>query len=65
MSAHLNLGPNLPDADCFYEALIDAHRNLSEAESAAYNARLILVLANQIGHLGVLLEALKAAQLGP
>jgi hypothetical protein len=61
MNHQLVLAANLPEADHFYEALIDSHRNLSEADSAAFNARLILVLANHIGQLDVLLQALKAA----
>lgn len=47
--------------DDFYEALIAAHANLSEAESHAFNARLVLILANHIGSLPVLREALEAA----
>jgi hypothetical protein len=61
MTNKLILSANLAEADSFYEALIDSHRNLSEAESAALNARLILVLANHIGQLDVLLQALEAA----
>jgi hypothetical protein len=61
MTQSLNLSPNLTAADHFYEALIEAHRTLSESESAAFNARLILVLANHIGHIDVLREALLAA----
>ena len=48
--------------DDFYEALIDAHNGLSDEQSEALNARLILVLANHIGDLRVLREALAAAQ---
>jgi len=48
--------------DDFYEALIDAHRDLSDEQSALLNARLILLLANHIGDLGVLREALKIAR---
>jgi hypothetical protein len=40
---------NLADPDAFYEALMDAHEGLSAEASAAYNMRLILLLANQIG----------------
>jgi Protein of unknown function (DUF2783) len=50
--------------DDFYEALIETHRNLSDEESAAVNARLILVLANHIGDLDVLREALRIARDG-
>ncbi len=48
--------------DDFYEALIDAHQGLSDEQSEALNARLILVLANHIGDLRVLREALQAAK---
>jgi len=54
--------PNLSAPDDFYEALIDAHRELSGADSHALNARLVLLLANHIGTLGVLKEALVAAR---
>jgi Protein of unknown function (DUF2783) len=48
--------------DDFYEALIRAHEGLSEAESHTLNARLVLILANQIGDLDVLQEALALAR---
>jgi hypothetical protein len=50
--------------DDFYEALIDSHRGLSDAQSRVVNARLILLLANHIGDLRVLREALAAARSG-
>ena len=53
---------HLEAPDAFYEALIDAHRDLTEADSHALNARLILLLANHIGDHGVLLQALQAAR---
>ena len=56
--------PNHDAADDFYEALIDTHRDLSNAESHALNARLVLLLANHIGSLAVLREALAAARAG-
>lgn len=48
--------------DDFYEMLIDAHRDLDDEQSALLNARLILLLANQIGDLSVLREALQQAR---
>lgn len=48
--------------DDFYEALIEAHRDLDDAQSERLNARLILLLANHIGDLTVLREALAAAR---
>jgi Protein of unknown function (DUF2783) len=54
--------PNLSVPDDFYEALIDAHKDLSLEESQAFNARLVLLLANHIGALPILQEALQAAK---
>ena len=54
--------PHLSAPDDFYEALIDAHRDLSPADSHALNARLVLLLANHIGALEVLKQALVAAR---
>lgn len=48
--------------DDFYEALIEAHRDLSDEESEALNARLILLLANHIGDISVLRQALALAR---
>ena len=48
--------------DDFYEALIRAHQGLSEAQSHALNARLVLILANHVGDLAVLREALGLAR---
>ena len=48
--------------DDFYEALIEAHNGLSDEQSEALNARLILLLANHIGDLRLLREALVAAK---
>ena len=50
------------DADGFYELLLDAHQGLSPEQSEALNARLILLLANQIGDAGVLAECITAAR---
>jgi hypothetical protein len=56
--------PNLDAPDDFYEALIEAHRDLESAASHALNARLVLLLANHIGSLDVLQRALLAARAG-
>ena len=60
--AALNVESNLTAPDKFYEALIDAHRGLTVQQSQALNARLILLLANQVGDVGVLREALRHAR---
>jgi hypothetical protein len=59
--ATLNTKINIAAPDEFYAELLAAHDGLSAAESAAFNARLILVLANHIGDRAVLSEALAAA----
>ncbi len=48
--------------DDFYEALIETHQGLSDEQSAAVNARLILLLANHVGDIAVLREALRIAR---
>ena len=55
---------HLEAPDDFYEALIAAHDGLDEVQSHALNARLVLLLANHIGSLDVLREALAAARSG-
>ena len=50
--------------DDFYQLLIDAHRDLSAADSARLNARLILLLANHVGDLTVIREAIAQARAG-
>jgi Protein of unknown function (DUF2783) len=54
----------LESPDDFYEALLDAHQGLSLEQSHALNARLVLLLANEVGRLDVLRAALAAARQG-
>jgi hypothetical protein len=53
---------NLQDADAFYEQLLDAHQGLGKEQSDLLNARLILLLANQVGDARTLKECLDAAR---
>ncbi len=53
---------DLHAGDEFYEALLDAHQGLSPEQSQALNARLILTLANHIGDVAVLKQAVALAQ---
>ena len=48
--------------DDFYAALLAAHEGLGEEQSAALNATLVLLLANHIGELSVIREALSRAR---
>jgi hypothetical protein len=58
----LTIEPNIALPDAFYEALLDAHRGLDIAASQRLNARLVLLLANHVGDLDVLREALVRAR---
>ena len=51
-----------PDADAFYNALMDAHEGLDESESHALNARLVLIFGNEIGDLDRLKALLATAR---
>lgn len=62
MNQALIAAPNLDRVDDFYEALIDTHRDLSEAQSHELNAKLVLILANQVGQHEVLVEAMRLAR---
>ncbi|MCP5268101.1 MAG: DUF2783 domain-containing protein [Zoogloeaceae bacterium] len=73
MTSTLTLSPNFSEAgkryfrafspgDDFYESLIDAHRDLTDEQSAMLNAKLILLLANHVGDLTILREALLRAR---
>ena len=58
----VELQPNIPDPDGFYDELLRAHEGLTEAQSHALNARLVLVLANHVGDREILRAALEAAR---
>jgi hypothetical protein len=60
--ADLTLTPNIPGGDDFYADLLAAHERLTKEESDAFNARLILILANHIGDREALAQALEAAK---
>ena len=71
----LNLQPNFSESgkryfqtfspgDDFYESLIETHSGLTDEQSALVNAKLVLLLANHIGDLGVLREAMQRARSG-
>ena len=69
----LNLKPNFNESgkryfhaftpgDDFYEALIETHRDLSDDQSAMVNAKLVLLLANHVGDISVLRQAMQIAR---
>ena len=72
---HLNVQPNLGlpgtryrhpymPGDAFYDSLLRAHRGLSDEQSELMQARLVLLLANHIGDLRVLDDAIALARRG-
>jgi len=50
--------------DDFYQLLIDTHRDLTDEQSALVNAKLVLLLANHVGDLAILREAMALAREG-
>jgi len=62
--ATLRTDGNIADPDAFYAELIDLHRDLTAEQSQAVNAKLILLLANQIGDMAVLRQAMAIAREG-
>jgi hypothetical protein len=58
----LIIASQFADPDAAYVALVDARRGLSEQAAAALDARLVLVLANHIGDLDVLRQAIAVAR---
>lgn len=65
MSDQLLLDNNFSNADAFYAALTDIHRDLTPEQSERVNVRLVLLLANQVGNLNILQDILAiAADLG-
>ncbi|MGE0765199.1 MAG: DUF2783 domain-containing protein [Hyphomicrobiaceae bacterium] len=50
--------------DDVYAALIEAHRGLTLHQSHRLNARLVLMLANQVGDPAVVLDAIERARSG-
>jgi hypothetical protein len=60
--AELKTDLNFRSPDDFYEMLVELHRDLSEEQSEMVNARLILLLANHVGDMDVLREAMRLAR---
>lgn len=61
MKTTLRTQPKIADPDGFYEKLLDAHRGLTDEQCAQLDARLILLLAHQVGDDRVLAECIEAA----
>lgn len=58
----INLKPNIEKPDDFYEMLTDAQRDMTDEDANDMNARLVLILANHVGDMDDLKEALDLAK---
>jgi Protein of unknown function (DUF2783) len=58
----LSTTSNFSDPDAAYRLVVEAHRGISDTQSADLDAALVLILANHIGDLDVLREAIALAK---
>lgn len=58
----LSTSSNFLDPDAAYRLIVEAHRGISDAQSADLDAALVLILANHIGNADVLREAIALAR---
>ena len=58
----LSTSSNFARPDDAFRVVVEAHRGLSDAQSADLDAALVLILANHIGDIDVLREAIALAQ---
>lgn len=54
--------PNIGQTDAFYQALIDAQRDMSDEQANMFSTKLVLILANHVGDNTVLNEAIAIAK---
>jgi len=60
----LSTSSNFAKSDDAFRAIVEAHRGLSDEQSADFDAALVLILANHIGDFDVLREAIALAKRG-
>jgi len=58
----LSTTSNFSDPDTAYRLVVEAHRGLSDEDSASLDTALVLILANHIGDAEVLREAIALAK---
>jgi hypothetical protein len=58
----LSTTTNFADPDAAYRLIVEAHRGISDEQSASLDAALVLILANHVGDLEVLSEAIALAK---
>ena len=60
--AKLITASQFADPDAAYRALVEARRSLSEVDAAELDTKLVLILANHVGDIEVLREAIALAK---
>lgn len=58
----LDTSPRLADPDALFALLVEAHKGLGAEASRRLDARLVLLLANHIGDMDTLREAVALAK---
>jgi hypothetical protein len=58
----LSTASNFARPDDAFRAIVEAHRGLNDEQSADFDAALVLILANHIGDIEVLREAIALAK---
>jgi hypothetical protein len=58
----LSTASNFARPDDAFRAIVEAHRGLRDEQSADFDAALVLILANHIGDIEVLREAIALAK---
>lgn len=58
----LSTSSNFAKPDDAFRAIVEVHRGLSDEQSADLDAALVLILANHIGDMAVLREAIALAR---
>jgi len=58
----LSTNSNFAKPDDAFRAVVEAHRGFTDEQSADFDAALVLILANHIGDIEVLHEAIKLAR---
>jgi hypothetical protein len=58
----LSTSSNFAKPDDAFRAIVEAHRGLDDAQSGDLDAALVLILANHIGDIGVLRDAIALAK---
>lgn len=57
----IDTSPRISRPDDLYQMLIDAHADLSDDDSMKLNAKLVLLLSNHVGDIGIIQQAIDLA----